>query len=611
MSAHSSESPPAASQSADLEEAARLRAVAGQLARYVPPLTPDTRCDLARETFARDAGLFSLPVVHPSGEPLGLLNRFKFFEQLSTRFGRELAHAKPVSLFMEGSALVLDEGTNIDELGSLLLDRQHQYVFDGFMVTRDGRYVGVGTGLDLIRALTERRHAELQRMALHDMLTGLPNRQLFEERLAGVLAEVRDRERVAVLFVDFDRFKAINDTYGHRFGDLVLCGVSQRLRAALRRSDIVARLSGDEFAIVLPGVTTPGDAEGVARVLVASCSSPLAVDGREVIVSCSIGLALYPDDASGADELLRAADAAQYRAKEVRNTWQRYSAEMEQWRSSLPGLEALRHALDHGELAVHYQPIANLSTGRVTGVEALVRWSHPTLGAVPAIDIVRIAEESGLIVQLSEFVIRTAMRQVLVWDRETGRTDLSLAVNISAVQIHEGGLVTMLDRLVAETGFTPERLELEITETSAMRASSSTLATLHALKARGFTLTIDDFGTAYSALSRLERLPIDGMKIDRSFLQGIGEEARGGVIARAIIAMGHSLGLRLVGEGVETDQQLSFLLGEGCDCMQGFLLARPMPASEVTPILTRDHRGARGTLSSASPAAPGVASTPR
>lgn len=568
---------------------------AGQLARYVRPLAPETVCGRAQEIFANDTGLFALPVVDASGSPVGLLNRFTFLERLSARFGRELTVSKPVSHFMHTTPLVLDVATNIDELGSRLLAEEHQYVFDGFIVTTQGAYAGVGTGLDLVRALTERRHAELERMARHDMLTGLPNRQLFDERLEHALAArstATTREKVAVFFVDLDRFKEINDSYGHRFGDIVLCGVGQRLRASVRRSDVVARLSGDEFAIVLSGVGAAADAEAVARVLVASTAAPLVIDDHEIIVSCSIGVAVYPDDALSREALVKAADTAQYRAKEVRNSWQRFSPDMEQWRTSMPGIGALRQALDARQLHVHYQPIADLTTGRVRGVEALVRWTHPEIGPVAAADIIRLAEESGLIVPLSEFVIRTAMQQMRPWDQETGRTDLTLAVNISAVQIHEGRLLAMLDRLVEECGFVPERLEIELTESTAMRASASAVSTLHALKARGFALTIDDFGTGYSALSRLERLPIDAMKIDKSFLEGIGSEARGGVIARAIIAMGRSLGLRLVGEGVETERQRSFLETEGCDCAQGFLVGRPLPASELTPVLLRGDRTA-------------------
>ena len=577
---------PSGQPSSPSPEVPRTSVIAGELARFVEPLSADALCEDARDAFAQDLGLFAVPVVDSSQRPVGLVNRFKFLERLAGRFGRELTIKKPVSLLMDTAPLILDFGTNIDELGTRLLARQNQYVFDGFIVTRDGQYAGLGTGLDLIRAFTERRHAELQRLAHHDMLTGLPNRTLFEQRLAESLSEAnRTLEKVAVLFLDLDRFKEVNDSFGHRFGDLVLCGVSQRLRGGLRHTDVIARLSGDEFALVLPAIRNASDAETIAKVLLGSCGAPLTIENREVIVSCSIGLAIYPEDGVTMEGLLRAADAAQYHAKEVRNSWQRYSPEMEEWRPAMPGLSALRQALEAGQLEVHYQPIATIATARVTAVEALVRWTHEGFGAVPASDVVRLAEDSGLIVQLGEFVLRSALEQMRAWDRDTGRTDLRLSINVSAVQIHEGGLVAMVDRLLGEYGFDPSRLEVELTERTAMRASASALSTLRQLRSRGLTLTLDDFGTGYSALSRLERLPIDAMKIDKSFLEHVGQPGSG-LIARAIIAMGRSLGVRIVGEGVETPAQLDFLVKEGCDCIQGFLLAPPMRGDALVPLLT-------------------------
>lgn len=556
---------------------------ARDLAALVAPLSADASCELARDAFERDSGLFAVAVVDSQSRPIGLINRFKFLERLASRFGRELVFKKPVSSLMEADALILDEATHIDELGTLLLSQPHRYVLDGFIVTRDGVYTGLGTGLDLIRALTERRHAELRQMALHDMLTGLPNRALFELQLAEALSHASAGQSVAVLFVDLDRFKQINDSYGHRVGDLVLCGVSQRLRAVVRKSDLVARLSGDEFAIVAPMIHDLDDADAIARVLLGSCGAPLTVDGREVIVSCSIGMAIYPQHGKSPDELLRAADTAQYHAKEIRNSWQRYTPEMGEWRSATPGLSALRQALEAGQLEVHYQPVVAMATGMVTSVEALVRWQHDGI-PVPATDIVSLAEESGLIIGLTEFVMRTALRQIRLWDDATGRTDLRMSVNISAMQVSEGGLLAMVDRLIGECGVDPRRLELELTERAAMRASGPALSTLDALRARGIMLTLDDFGTGYSALSRLEGLPIDAMKIDKSFLERVAD-GQNGVIARAIIAMGHALGMIIVGEGVETTAQLEFLRREGCDYVQGFLLARPSPGEQLHDIL--------------------------
>ena len=349
-------------------------------------------------------------------------------------------------------------------------------------------------------------------------------------------------------------------------------GIAQRLRGAVRHSDIVARLSGDEFAVVMPGVATQSDVGRIARVLLDSCRAPLVIDGHDIVVSCSIGAAVYPYHGQTQEALLRAADAAQYRAKEARNSWHYFSPDMHDRMTPTPGVAALRRAIEAELLEVHYQPIVDLGSGRISAVEALVRWTH--LGvAVPAGAVVLLAEESGLIVALTEFVLRTGLRQMRRWDATTGRTDLRLAVNLSALQVHEG-LIESVDAIAGDAGFDLRRLDFELTERAAMRASAQALAVLHGLRARGITLTIDDFGTGYSALSRLERLPIDAMKIDKAFLEQVANH-RNGVIARAIIAMGHALGLAVVAEGVETAEQLDFLRRQGCDHAQGFLLSAP------------------------------------
>ena len=559
---------------------------AGDLAHAIPPLSEDALCEQARDAFEHNPGLFALPVVDQAARPVGLVNRFTFLERFATRFGRELTAKKPVSALMDTDPLILDASTNIDELGSRLLAQQYRYVLDGFIVAVDGRYTGVGTGLDLIRALTDRRHAELQRMAHHDVLTGLPNRARFDRHLAETFSNRATSQRLAVLFMDLDRFKQVNDTYGHRVGDVVLCAVAERLRASVRASDFVARLSGDEFGLVLSEIGTPDDAENVAKVLLATCAAPIPVNGHQIVVSCSIGVAMCPEDARTPEELLHAADTAHYYAKDARNSWQRYATEMKEWRSPMPAVAALRQAIEDGTIHVHYQPIIDLDTRRVTGVEALVRWNDNAIGPVSADVIVRIAEDSGLIVRLGEYVLRAAIAQMREWDRLTGRTDLRLSVNVSPVQIHQGGLVPMLDRALEESGFDPHRLDLELTERAAMRGVSA-LPTLHAIKSRGLTLTLDDFGSGYSSLSRLAHLPIDAMKIDRGLLEHLGEP-HGDVIVRAIIAMARTLGLRIVAEGVETAEQLDFLTSERCGSAQGFLLARPVPGDEMVPLLTRE-----------------------
>jgi diguanylate cyclase (GGDEF)-like protein len=560
-----------------------IATTASQLATRVEPLGPDATCENVRDVFVADPGLFALPIVDDSQVPVGLVNRFKFLERLSSPLGRELVIKKPVSAYMEPRPLVVDARTTLDELGQRLLDAQHRHVFDGFIVTRQGKYLGLGTGLDLVRALAERRHQELARLALHDMLTGLPNRTLFEQRLSEAIASATATDGMALLFIDLDRFKQINDTYGHRFGDLVLCAVSQRMRSALRRTDLVARLSGDEFAIILPQLPSPDDADALARALVNCCSAPLSVDGEDIVVTCSIGVALYPQHADSQEALVRAADRAQYHAKEARNSWQRYSADIHASSAGLPAIGMLRHGLAAEQLDVHYQPLCALPGLQIHGVEALVRWTHAGQ-PVPAIEVVRLAEESGLGMALTEYILRRTIRDAQRWDA-LRPSRLRVSVNVSAMQIHDRGLVAMIDRVLAETEWDPCRLDLELTERAAMRSSALTHSTLHALRARGLTLTLDDFGVGYSALSRLDQLPIDAVKIDKSFLDQVHERGDS-VITRAIIAMARALGMRVIGEGVETAKQLAFLTQEGCDSAQGYLLGRPMPAEQLTALLT-------------------------
>jgi diguanylate cyclase (GGDEF)-like protein len=559
---------------------------AGDLAANVEPLSPHATCELARDAFDRDAGLFAVAVIGDNGVPVGLVNRFRFLERLATRFGRELVLKKPVSALMDTDMLVLDVATPIDEVGTRLMAQQHRYVFDGFIVTNNGVYAGLGTGLDLVRALTERRQAELEQMALHDLLTGLPNRGLFAARLEEAIAAAAGTgSRLAVLFIDLDRFKEINDTFGHRCGELVLCAVSQRLRGSVRQTDLVALMSGDEFAVVLGDITGGDDLASIAAVLLSSCAAPLTVDNRTVMVSCSIGAAIYPDHGSSKETLLRAADAAQYRAKESRNSWQIYSPDMDPSPAGALTLSGLRHALEYGALAVHYQPIVSLADGHIHSVEALVRWPG---GQVAPIEIVTLAETSGLMMPLTEFVMNEAIAQMRTWDA-CGARRVRLALNISAVQINGTGLLGMVDRLVETSGFDASRLDLELTERAAMRASPAVTAALDALRSRGVTLTLDDFGTGYSALNRLERLPMDAMKIDKSFLERV-DVAGNGVVARAIIAMGHALDMTIIGEGVETPAQLEFLRLHGCDYAQGYLLGAPVPGDALTPRLVAASR---------------------
>lgn len=557
----------------------------------VPPFPTDAMGQEVYERFTRIPNLYAAPVVDAESRPVGIVNRFRFLEVLARPFGHELYAGRAVDSFMDRAPLVVDEYTPLDVVADLLADDSTKYIFDGFIVTRRGRYLGMGTGFGLMRQLTERKQATLVHLANHDVLTDLPNRQLFSDRLDQALARSRASGRpTAVLYLDLDRFKAVNDRYGHANGDLLLLGVAAKLSESVRAQDTVARLGGDEFAIVLVELNDARDAEHIAAKLLRRCAEPHLLDGHEVNVSYSIGIAVFPDDAHSGDALLRAADDAVYAAKEVRNTWQRYSAEMRRADgAAVFTVSAVRKGINDGTLEVFYQPVVDVRTGRVCSVEALVRWRDPVHGLMSTPDLIRFTEDTGLIVDLSARVMLESMRHVGRW-RQSLIPNLSLSVNVSGVQFREGGLVSMVSQCVEETGFPPEALELEITESTVMRLGAATFTALGQLKNMGVRLAVDDFGTGYSSLSRLQRLPFDTLKIDRSFVQVIDDRGNGGEIATAVIMMGHSLGLSVTAEGVETDVQFGHMASEGCDRAQGFLFSRAVAppdfeAYAATPVL--------------------------
>ena len=425
----------------------------------------------------------------------------------------------------------------------------------------------------------EQAKARAQHLADHDALTGLPNRRLLEDRLTQALAlSQRNRKQTAVMFIDLDRFKPINDSLGHSVGDVLLKEVSQRLVNQLRVGDTICRIGGDEFVVVLPEVKRSSDVAQVAQKVIEQVSQPAVVDERELAVSCSIGIAVYPDDGHDAETLIRNADAAMYHAKELgRANYQFFTEQMNQAASRRLALESdLRRALTRGELRLHYQRIVDADTGAVTGHEALVRWQHPERGLVPPIEFIQIAEESGLILKIGEWVLREACR----WARTVGgrsETDggLQIAVNLSPRQFNDPKLAQVVSHALKETGLAPRLLELEITETLAMSHTDVTLRTLKRLKKLGVSIAIDDFGTGYSSLAYLKRFPVDKVKIDRTFVAEAPKDREEGAIVSAIVALAHALDIEVIGEGVENDAQREFLKRCGCDYIQGYLVGHP------------------------------------
>ena len=428
-----------------------------------------------------------------------------------------------------------------------------------------------------------RANAELEQFAYYDPLTGLANRALFQDRLPQAIGRVERNERLmGLMFLDLDRFKEINDTLGHDAGDVLLQSVAKRLEERLRRTDTIARLGGDEFTIILEGLSGVEEVAAIAQEILDVMDPPFTLEGHEVFVSTSIGIAIYPNDGDNTDVLMKNADAAMYRAKEHgRNNYQFYTADMNAKSVERLALESrLRRALEREEFQLYYQPQVDLNTGQVIGMEALIRWRRSdTSELVSPAEFIPLAEETGLIVPIGEWVMRTACAQNRAW-QDAGLPPLRVAVNLSARQFRQDDLADYLAKVLKDARLAPQYLELELTEGHLIEHSHAG-ATLAELKAMGHPLSVDDFGTGYSSLSYLKRFPIDTLKIDRSFVMDITTDPDAAAIANAIIALAQSLRLKVIAEGVETEGQLDFLRSKGCHEVQGYLFGPPIPAEQV------------------------------
>jgi diguanylate cyclase (GGDEF)-like protein/PAS domain S-box-containing protein len=444
------------------------------------------------------------------------------------------------------------------------------------------------------RDVTERKNAqrELYKLAHHDMLTGLPNRVLLEDRLqqARALAH-RTGCRFAVLFLDLDRFKIINDTLGHSIGDELLRLVASRLKKSLRETDTVARIGGDEFIVLLSNVKDCSDVSALAGKILKSLIVPFTLREHELFITTSMGICIYPDNSLDTEDIVKKADIAMYHAKSMgRNNLQFYNDNMDQNASRRFVLSnSLRRGLEQNEFRVYYQPKVDVATGRIVAMEALARWEHPELGLLSPVEFIQLAEENGLIMQLGEWVLRESCLQNVKWQSE-GILDLRVAVNLSGYQLQHTALLATISKVLKETGMSADHLELEITESVIMQNADFAVSVLNAISELGIHVSIDDFGTGYSSLAHLKRFSVNTLKIDKSFVREVDFSSTDAAIATAIIAMGNSLNLNVIAEGVETQSQFDFLKFNNCDQVQGFLFCRPLPPDELIELLRKNHR---------------------
>ncbi|MQY50989.1 putative bifunctional diguanylate cyclase/phosphodiesterase [Rhodocyclus gracilis] len=559
------------------------------LLRFLVPVRSHAPSHETLERFLADEELYALPVVDANDRPLALVDRRKFIEFFSKPYSREIFGRRSIvdllqhAEYQATAPVIVEDSCSVEDVAQIIITAGMQHMVTGFIVSSAGRYLGVANGHDLLNVITQRKQSELYYLAHYDHLTGIPNRVLLADRLDQAC---RDSQRkgtlAALLFVDVDRFKQINDSLGHSVGDAVLRVVVERLKKSARRNDTLARLGGDEFVILMEDLEDAADVDRVAQRLLDSMRERIELFGHSLVVTVSVGAALYPVDDTALSPLLAKADAAMYEAKSAgRNRFCRYSKATAMYNPARMSLENdLRRAIESNELVLFFQPQVELASHELRGVEALVRWQHPERGLVSPVHFIPVAEESGLIVPLGNWVLRESLRQLREWNQQ-GLPPLRMSINISALQFRQGDLPRYLAEQLTAFAVDPQQVELELTESVLMNDVEGVLRTLQEIKSLGVSLAIDDFGTGYSSLSYLRRFPIDRLKIDQSFVRDIEQTPANESIARAIVALADSLSLGIVAEGIEKRSEKAILQHMRCAEGQGYLFAKPLPADDI------------------------------
>lgn len=548
------------------------------LMRHIKPSLDGDGCLTVLQVFQDNPDLFAIPVINKAGFPLGIIDRHMFVEIFIKPYARELYAKRKIVEFMVEKPIVVDMGTTIDDVSKIILDAGMRHMVTGFIITANGLYAGIANGHDLLNEIMQRKQENLFYLAHYDQLTNLPNRLLFMDRLTKALGDAnRKKASVGILFIDLDNFKNFNDSMGHGFGDQILITVASRLKCCAREMDTVARLSGDEFIMIVEEIENHDSLDILCRRIVESMQSHCEVMGRDVFLTASIGTSMYPQDGTAPSELILKADAAMYEAKRSgRNDYRHFHTGMQLYSLDKMTLENdMRLAIERNEFELLYQPQVTVNDGTVIGMEALLRWNHPARGQLTPIHFIEMAEKTGLIISIGKWVVKEACQQYQRWVH-SGHTPIRISVNISPLQFYQSSFCDDIRAVLIETGMEPSNLELELTEGMFMHNIDNVVKVLNDLHDLGVLLAVDDFGTGYSNLSYLKRFPIDRLKIDQSFIRGIESEVTNMEIVRTISTLAKTMSLELVAEGVETAHEMEVVALCGCDFMQGYQFSKPL-----------------------------------